>query len=69
MLHDESLAVHGGASGIRDEGLLYSALSRAINLAHYGEPDYADLTAAYAVGLAMMDDKRVAFWLWVCFWD
>ena len=52
MLHDESLALHGGASGIRDEGLLDSALSRAVNLAHYGEPDFADLTAAYAVGLA-----------------
>ena len=36
MLHDESLTLHGGASGIRDEGLLDSALSRAVNLAHYG---------------------------------
>ena len=34
MLHDESLTLHCGASGIRDEGLLDSALSRAINLAH-----------------------------------
>jgi len=66
MLHDESLALHGGASGIRDEGLLDSALSRAVNLAHYGEPDFADLTAAYAVGLAknhpfVDGNKRVAF--------
>lgn len=36
MLHDESLTLHGGASGIRDEGLLDSALSRALNLANYG---------------------------------
>jgi death-on-curing protein len=66
MLHDESLALHGGASGIRDEGLLDSALSRAVNLAHFGEPDFADLTAAYAVGLAknhpfVDGNKRVAF--------
>lgn len=66
MLHDESLTLHGGASGIRDEGLLDSALSRAVNLAHYEEPDYADLAAAYAVGLAknhpfIDGNKRVAF--------
>ena len=66
MLHDESLALHGGASGIRDEGLLDSALSRAVNLAHYKEPDFADLAAAYPVGLvknhAFVDgNKQVAF--------
>ncbi len=52
LLHDESLAEHGGASGIRDEGLLESALSRPENLAAYGEPDSAALAAAYAFGLA-----------------
>ena len=66
MLHDESLTLHGGASGIRDEGLLDSALSRALNLAKYEEPDFADLAAAYAVGLAknhpfVDGNKRVAF--------
>jgi death on curing protein len=65
-LHDESLLLHGGASGIRDEGLLDSALSRAINLALYSEPDFAELAAAYAVGLAknhafVDGNKRVAF--------
>jgi death on curing protein len=65
-LHDESLAMHGGASGIRDEALLDSALNRAPNLAHYGEPDYADLAAAYGVGLAknhafVDGNKRAAF--------
>ena len=59
MLHDESLTLHCGASGIRDEGLLDSALSRAINLAHYGDPDYADLAAAYAVGLAKIHPKTI----------
>ena len=51
-LHDESLALHGGASGIRDEGLLDSALNRAVNLVMYGSPDFAELASAYGVGLA-----------------
>ena len=66
ILHDESLVLHGGASGVRDEGLLDSALNRAKNLALYGQPDYADLAAAYVFGLssnhAFVDgNKRVAF--------
>lgn len=51
-LHDEQIAEHGGLSGIRDLALLESALGRPINLAAYGEPDAADLAAAYAFGLA-----------------
>jgi death on curing protein len=66
LLHDESLAVHGGASGIRDEGLLDSALARPLNLALYGEPDVAELAASYAFGLAknhpfVDGNKRAAF--------
>jgi len=66
MLHDESLAMHGGASGVRDEGLFESALNRAANLALYGKPDFAQLAAAYGVGLAknhafVDGNKRVAF--------
>jgi len=66
ILHDESLALHGGASGIRDEGLLDSALNRAVNLVMYGSPDFAELAAAYGVGLAknyafIDGNKRVAF--------
>lgn len=65
-LHDESLALHGGASGIRDEGLLDSALNRAVNLAMYGSPDFAELAAAYGFGLAknhafVDGNKRAAF--------
>lgn len=52
LLHDESIAEHGGASGLRDEGLLESALARPLNLAAYGEPDVSALAAAYGVGLA-----------------
>ena len=66
ILHDESLALHGGVSGIRDDGLLDSALNRAVNLAMYGEPDFAELAAALGVGLAknhafVDGNKRVAF--------
>ena len=66
ILHDESLAEHGGASGLRDAGLLESALARPLNLVAYGDPDVADLAAAYAVGLAknhafVDGNKRAAF--------
>ena len=65
-LHDMSLAEHGGASGIRDQGLLESALARPESLAAYGDPDYASLAASYGVGLAknhafVDGNKRVAF--------
>jgi death on curing protein len=52
LLHGESLAEHGGGEGIRDEGLLESALSRPQNLEAYGEPDFAELAASYGFGLA-----------------
>jgi len=51
LLHDESIAVHGGASGVRDIGLLESALARPQNLHAYGEGDAAALAAAYAFGI------------------
>lgn len=50
-VHEEQLAEHGGAVGLRDEGLFDSALARPQQLANYGEPDAADLAAAYAFGL------------------
>jgi death-on-curing protein len=52
MAHDEQLAEHGGATGIRDRGLFESALARPQNLSAYGEPDAAALAAAYCYGLA-----------------
>lgn len=66
LSHDESLVMYGGASGVRDEALLDSALNRASNLAHDGQPDYAELAAAYGVALAknhpfVDGNKRVAF--------
>lgn len=50
-VHDEQLAEHGGASGVRDEGLLESALARPLNRAGYGDPDIAELAAVYALGI------------------
>ena len=66
LLHDESIAEHGGAPGIRDEGLFESAMARPLNLAAYGQPDVAELAAAYGVWLAknhafVDGNKRVAF--------
>jgi death on curing protein len=66
LLHDESLAEHGGLSGLRDEGLLDSALARPQNLAAYGKPGIENLAASYAVGLAknhpfVDGNKRAAF--------
>src|SRR5207247_6467295 len=50
--HDEQLAEHGGSPGIRDAGLLDSALARPLNRAAYGKPDAAELAAASAYGPA-----------------
>ena len=51
-IHDEQIAAHGGAGGLRDEGLLLSALERARNQWQYGEAGLAQLAAAYAFGIA-----------------
>jgi death on curing protein len=66
LLHGESLTTHGGASGLRDEGLLESALARPLHLAAYGNPEVWDLAAAYGLGVvknhAFVDgNKRAAF--------
>ncbi len=66
LLHADSLALHGGAPGLRDEGLLDSALARPLNLAAYGDPDLAALATCYGVGLAknhafIDGNKRAAF--------
>lgn len=53
-VHLRQLAEHGGGEGLRDEGLLKSALARPQNLLAYGAPppDLADMAAAYAHGIA-----------------
>jgi death on curing protein len=65
-VHDEQLVEHGGGAGLRDPGLLESALARAPNRAAYGSPDHAECAAAYAFGIArnhpfVDGNKRTAF--------
>ncbi|KAB2729739.1 type II toxin-antitoxin system death-on-curing family toxin [Brucella intermedia] len=50
-LHQEQLRLHGGAAGIRDSGLLDSALARPLQKEAYGDPDIFDLAAAYLFGI------------------
>ncbi len=50
--HSELLAEHGGIAGLRDEGLLQSAMARPMQQAAYGDPDVAALAAAHAFGVA-----------------
>jgi death-on-curing protein len=66
LLHEQSLAEHGGTSGIRDEGLLDSALGKPMNLFVYGEPALFDLAASYVYGLVknhpfLDGNKRIGF--------
>ena len=49
-IHDRQLAEHGGGTGVRDLGMLESALGRPINRWAYGEDDLCALAAAYAFG-------------------
>jgi death-on-curing protein len=51
-IHDEQIAEHGGALGLRDEGLLDSALARPKNLLSYRRAGIPRLAAAYAFGIA-----------------
>jgi death on curing protein len=51
-IHDEQLAIHGGASGLRDQGMLDSALDRPKNKWAYEHADLPELAAAYAFGIA-----------------
>lgn len=51
-VHDRQLAEHGGLAGVKDLGLLESALARPINRHGYGEEDRCALAASYAFGIA-----------------
>lgn len=66
-IHDEQIAEHGGLAGVRDPSLLLSALARPRNLAAYGDPDLADLAAAYATGIArnhaFLDGNKRTAWV------
>jgi len=72
MLHEQSLAQFGGSAGIRDEGLLDSALGRPRNLLAYGQPSLFHLAASYAFGLVknhpfIDGNKRTGFVVAVLF--
>ncbi len=65
-LHQNSIAEHGGTHGIRDEGLLDSALGKPENVFAYGNPAIFDLAASYTFGLVknhpfLDGNKRTAF--------
>ncbi|QUT04542.1 type II toxin-antitoxin system death-on-curing family toxin [Sphingobium phenoxybenzoativorans] len=66
-VHDRQLAEHGGGSGIRDQGLLESALARPLNRWSYGEDDLATLAACYAFGIArnhpFVDGNKRTAWV------
>lgn len=72
LAHEKQLKRYGGPDGLRDEGMLASALGRPRNKFAYGETDFAALAAAYAYGLArnhpfVDGNKRIAFIAMVAF--
>jgi death on curing protein len=66
-IHDRQLAEHGGGVGVRDHGMLESALGRPMNRWAYGEDDEAALAAAYAFGVArnhpFIDGNKRTAWV------
>ena len=71
-IHAEQLAIFGGGDGMRDLGLLESALARPLNKFAYGETDLAALAAAHAFGIArnhpfVDGNKRAAFGAMIVF--
>jgi death-on-curing protein len=69
-IHDEQLAEHGGRPGIRDLGLLESALARPLNRAAYAEVNVFDLAAASPsceTIRSSMATSASLFWLRLCF--
>lgn len=65
-IHDMQLAEHGGAPGVRDEGLLEAALARPVSVHAHGESDFCTLAANYAFGVVrnhpyVDGNKRTAF--------
>ena len=66
LLHDMMLDQYGGCTGIRDEGLLDSALARPQQLHHYGTPTMPEMAAAYTAGIVknhpfLDGNKRTGF--------
>lgn len=71
-IHSRQLRRFGGASGLRDEGMLRSAIERPVNKWFYEQPELVELAAAYAFGLAknhafIDGNKRIAFMVMATF--
>ena len=71
-IHEKMLALHGGLTGVRDQGLLESALARPQHLFVYGEPGMINLAASYAAGVVgnhpfLDGNKRTGFMLGIAF--
>lgn len=73
-IHRRQVAEHGGGEGLRDEGLLESALARPVNWQAYGDPPptLAELAASYAFGIAcnhpfVDGNKRIAYVVYLLF--
>lgn len=68
-VHDRQLAEHGGLAGVKDDGLLESAMARPLNKAAYGEEDPFALAAAYGYGVArnhpFADGNKRTAWVMV----
>ena len=67
-IHEMMLAQHGGLAGVRDEGLLESALSKPQNLFAYSRPTLGEMAASYAAGIILNHpfidgNKRTGFML------
>ena len=66
-VHDAEVRRNGGLPGVRDDGAIESALARARQKWAYGEPDLADLAAAYGFGLGVasgeLDEAALAVWI------
>jgi death on curing protein len=66
-IHDRQLAEHGGGVGVRDSGLLESALARPVNRWAYGDDDLCALAASYAHGVArnhpFVDGNKRTAWV------
>lgn len=65
-VHDMQIQEHGGATGVRDIGLIESALARPQNLMQYGSPDVVELAAEYGFGITknhgfVDGNKRTAY--------
>lgn len=71
-IHEMMLSQHGGMAGVRDEGMLLSALAKPLNHSAYGSESLTEMAASYAAGIVLnhpfLDgNKRTGFMMAVTF--